>query len=202
MGRISETLTLEDRFSSKFMKFISLADRAAGQTSRLQAKIQTAQAEVEALAEAQDKAAVQCRASEAALGKYEKTAESLGQKLNAAQIEFNAMVDEQERMVNAGKRSTKAFATLDARVEKHGTKLRQLKADYAQATRAVESQRKDLEMMPCPHKKPPKLHKKRLRLRKTRACLRTANRFQADWQCACEAASGIRKTAKKYGRYR
>lgn len=145
MGRISETLTLEDRFSSKFMKFISLADRAAGQTSRLQAKIQTAQAEVEALAEAQDKAAVQCRASEAALGKYEKTAESLGQKLNAAQIEFNAMVDEQERMVNAGKRSTKAFATLDARVEKHGTKLRQLKADYAQATRAVESQRKALE---------------------------------------------------------
>ena len=89
MAAIHETLTLEDKFSASFTRFIQLGERAAGASSL---------------------------ASNAARN-YQAVANQLDRRLIALNAQFAAMMQEQERMAAAGKQNTQAFSTLDAQME-------------------------------------------------------------------------------------
>lgn len=110
MAAIHETLTLEDRFSASFTRFIQLGERAAGASSL---------------------------ASNAARN-YQAVADQLDRRLIALNAQFSAMMQEQERMAAAGKQNTQAFSTLDAQMERLGATIRSTQTQYDLVTKEMQ----------------------------------------------------------------
>lgn len=110
MGAIHETLTLEDKFSASFTRFIQLGERAAGASSL---------------------------ASNAARN-YQAVANQLDRRLIALNAQFAAMMQEQERMAAAGKQNTQAFSTLDAQMERLGATIRSTQTQYDLVTKEMQ----------------------------------------------------------------
>lgn len=102
MGAIRETLTLEDRFSATFTRFLNLGTKATN-ASKL---------------------------ASSAAANYQSVLNSVDRKLISANAQFEACFQEQQKMVAANQQNTAAFANLDARMEKLGGTIRDLTAQY------------------------------------------------------------------------
>ena len=102
MAAIREVLTLEDRFSATFTKFLNMGNRAAGASAKAASAAQN----------------------------YQSVLNSLDRKLIALNSQFEVLMQEQNRMVAAGQQNTSAFAALDNRMEKLGATIRELSAQY------------------------------------------------------------------------
>ena len=121
MANIREVLTLEDRFSATFSRFLNLGEKAAGAANR----------------------------ARTASANYQSVLGSMDRRLITLNSQFAAMTAEQNAMIAAGRRNTSEFAALDARMEKLGGTIRTLQSQYdlvekeadqaAAATRRFES---------------------------------------------------------------
>ena len=121
MANIREVLTLEDRFSATFSRFLNLGEKAAGAANR----------------------------ARTASANYQSVLGSMDRRLITLNSQFAALTAEQNAMIDAGRRNTSEFAALDARMEKLGGTIRTLQSQYdlvekeadqaAAATRRFES---------------------------------------------------------------
>lgn len=121
MAVIHETLTMDDRFSAAFTRYINMGSQAAGATQLAQS----------------------------AARNYQSVLTSLDRRLIELNGEFSAGVRRQEAMVAAGMESTQQFAELDSRIEGLGETIRDLEAQYQavsdDAERAARSSRSAAE---------------------------------------------------------
>lgn len=116
MAKIREELTLVDKFSAGFSKFIGMAQKAAGNTEKAQAVTKSYQNAVSASSSAVERAASSVR-------NYESVANSLEKRLITLNSQWDALIAEQSRMVNAGQQNTAAFAQLDGKIVKLSSDL-------------------------------------------------------------------------------
>ena len=126
MAQIRETLTLEDRFSATFTRFLQLGDKASGASQRAANASQN----------------------------YQSVLNRLDRQLISLNAQFDSALQEQNAMIAAGKQNSSAFSTLDARMEKMGATIRDLTRQYdavekeadqaAQAAKRFDSQNKNL----------------------------------------------------------
>ena len=102
MARITETLTLEDRFSAAFTRFLQLGEKAAGASQRAANASQN----------------------------YQTVLNRMDQQLITLNAQFASATQEQNAMLAAGQRNSSAFAALDARMERLGGTIRDLTRQY------------------------------------------------------------------------
>lgn len=102
MAAIRETLTLEDRFSATFTKYLTLGEKAAGASQR----------------------------AEQATRNYQSVLNTLDRRLISTNAKFDAMMQEQNAMVASGRQNTEAFAALEDRMNAVGQTIRNLEAQY------------------------------------------------------------------------
>lgn len=102
MARIRETLTLEDRFSATFTRFLQLGEKAAGASQRAANASQN----------------------------YQTVLNRMDQQLITLNAQFASATQEQNAMLAAGQRNSSAFAALDARMERLGGTIRDLTRQY------------------------------------------------------------------------
>lgn len=115
MANIRETLTLEDKFSATFTKYLNLGGQAANASALAASASQN----------------------------YQSVLSGLDQRLILLNAEFDVMMQKQNQMAAAGQQNTAAFATLDNRMERLGGTIRSLTAQYdaveAQAKEAAKA---------------------------------------------------------------
>ena len=115
MAAIRETLTLEDKFSATFTRFLSLGNKAAN---------------------AADLASNANR-------NYQSVLNTLDRQLISTNAKFEALTQEQNALVAAGKQNTEAFDSLENRINSVGQTIRELTAQYnvvaKQADEAVQA---------------------------------------------------------------
>ena len=92
MAQIRETLTLEDKFSATFTRFLQLGEKAAGASQRAANASQN----------------------------YQTVLNRMDQQLITLNAQFASATQEQNAMLAAGQRNSSAFAALDARMERLG----------------------------------------------------------------------------------
>lgn len=102
MAQIRETLTLEDRFSATFTRFLQLGEKAAGASQRAANASQN----------------------------YQTVLNRMDQQLITLNAQFASATQEQNAMLAAGQRNSSAFAALDARMERLGDTIRDLTRQY------------------------------------------------------------------------
>lgn len=102
MAQIRETLTLEDRFSATFTRFLQLGDKASGAAQRAANANQN----------------------------YQAVLSRLDQSLITLNAQFASATEEQNAMIAAGQRNSAAFAALDDRMERLGGTIRDLTRQY------------------------------------------------------------------------
>ena len=102
MAQIRETLTLEDRFSATFTRFLQLGEKAAGASQRAANASQN----------------------------YQTVLNRMDQQLITLNAQFASATQEQNAMLAAGQRNSSAFAALDARMERLGGTIRDLTRQY------------------------------------------------------------------------
>lgn len=102
MAQIRETLTLEDRFSATFARFLQLGEKAAGASQRAANASQN----------------------------YQTVLNRMDQQLITLNAQFASATQEQNAMLAAGQRNSSAFAALDARMERLGGTIRDLTRQY------------------------------------------------------------------------
>lgn len=102
MAQIRETLTLEDRFSATFTRFLQLGEKAAGASQRAANASQN----------------------------YQTVLNRMDQQLITLNAQFASATQEQNAMLAAGQRNSSAFAALDARIERLGGTIRDLTRQY------------------------------------------------------------------------
>lgn len=102
MAQIRETLTLEDRFSATFTRFLQLGEKAAGASQRAANASQN----------------------------YQTVLNRMDQQLITLNAQFASAAQEQNAMLAAGQRNSSAFAALDARMERLGGTIRDLTRQY------------------------------------------------------------------------
>lgn len=102
MAQIRETLTLEDRFSATFTRFLQLGEKAAGASQRAANASQN----------------------------YQTVLNRMDQQLITLNAQFASATQEQNAMLVAGQRNSSAFAALDARMERLGGTIRDLTRQY------------------------------------------------------------------------
>lgn len=102
MAQIRETLTLEDRFSATFTRFLQLGEKAAGASQRAANANQN----------------------------YQTVLNRMDQQLITLNAQFASAAQEQNAMLAAGQRNSSAFAALDARMERLGGTIRDLTRQY------------------------------------------------------------------------
>lgn len=102
MAQIRETLTLEDRFSATFTRFLQLGEKAAGASQRAANASQN----------------------------YQTVLNRMDQQLITLNAQFASATQEQNAMLSAGQRNSSAFAALDARMERLGGTIRDLTRQY------------------------------------------------------------------------
>lgn len=121
MAAIHETLTMDDRFSAAFTRYITLGNRAAGATQLAQSAAQN----------------------------YQSVLTSLDRRLITLNGEFAAGAQRQAAMASAGMENTQQFAQLDRRMEQLGETIRDLETQYRavsdDAERAAGSSRRAAE---------------------------------------------------------
>lgn len=128
MAQIRETLTLEDRFSATFTRFLQLGEKAAGASQRAANASQN----------------------------YQTVLNRMDQQLITLNAQFASATQEQNAMIAAGKQNSSAFAALDARMEKLGATIRDLTRQYdavekeadqaAAATKRFDTQNRNLDV--------------------------------------------------------
>ena len=102
MAQIRETLTLEDKFSATFTRFLQLGEKAAGASRRAANASQN----------------------------YQTVLNRMDQQLITLNAQFASATQEQNAMLAAGQRNSSAFAALDARMERLGGTIRDLTRQY------------------------------------------------------------------------
>ena len=102
MAAIREVLTLEDRFSASFTKYLQMGQKAAGATTL----------------------------AKNALQNYQSVMNTLDRRLIGMNSQFSVMTAEQNRLIAAGKQNSAAFSNLDAQMERLGATIRQTQAQY------------------------------------------------------------------------
>ena len=102
MAQIRETLTLEDKFSATFTRFLQLGEKAAGASQRAANTSQN----------------------------YQTVLNRMDQQLITLNAQFASATQEQNAMLAAGQRNSSAFAALDARMERLGGTIRDLTRQY------------------------------------------------------------------------
>lgn len=102
MAQIKETLTLEDRFSATFTRFLQLGEKAAGASQRAANASQN----------------------------YQTVLNRMDQQLITLNAQFASATQEQNAMIAAGQRNSSAFAALDARMERLDGTIRDLTRQY------------------------------------------------------------------------
>lgn len=128
MAQIRETLTLEDRFSATFARFLQLGEKAAGASQRAANASQN----------------------------YQTVLNRMDQQLITLNAQFASATQEQNAMIAAGQRNSSAFAALDARMERLGGTIRDLTRQYdlvekeadqaAAATKRFDTQNRNLDV--------------------------------------------------------
>lgn len=111
MGKIQETLVLQDQFSSSFGAYIQAAQRASSSTT----------------------------AAQAAARNYQSVLNSVSRQLISANAKFESYVAQQEEMVAAGQQNTEAFKKLDTQTEKLGATIRGLEAQQQALTQSMKA---------------------------------------------------------------
>lgn len=128
MAQIRETLTLEDKFSATFTRFLQLGDKASGAAQRAANASQN----------------------------YQSVLTRLDRQLITLNAQFASATQEQNAMIAAGKQNSSAFSALDARMEKLGATIRDLTRQYdavekeadqaAAATKRFDTQNRNLDV--------------------------------------------------------
>lgn len=111
MGKIQETLALQDQFSSSFGAYIQAAQRASSSTT----------------------------AAQTAARNYQSVLNSVSRQLISANAKFESYVAQQEEMVAAGQQNTEAFKKLDTQTEKLGETIRGLEAQQQTLTQSMKA---------------------------------------------------------------
>ena len=99
---IHETLTLEDKFSATFTKFLQMGNKAAGASTM----------------------------AKNAAANYQATLNRLDRQLIGLNAQFSVNAQRQQAMAAAGKTNTAAFAQLETQTERLGATIRDLTAQY------------------------------------------------------------------------
>ena len=102
MAAIREELTLVDRFSSTFSRYLTLGEQAAGASTR----------------------------ARSAAANYNAVLNTMDRQLITLNSQFAALTAEQNAMLAAGKRNSSEFAALDARMEKLRGTISTLRTQY------------------------------------------------------------------------
>ena len=102
MAVIHETLTLEDKFSATFTKFLQMGNKAAGASTM----------------------------AKNAVANYQATLNRLDRQLIGLNAQFSVNAQRQQAMAAAGKTNTAAFAQLETQTERLGATIRDLTAQY------------------------------------------------------------------------
>ena len=128
MAQIRETLTLEDKFSATFTRFLQMGDKASGAAQRAANASQN----------------------------YQSVLTRLDRQLITLNAQFASATQEQNAMIAAGKQNSSAFSALDARMEKLGATIRDLTRQYdavekeadqaAAATKRFDTQNRNLDV--------------------------------------------------------
>lgn len=111
MGKIQETLVLQDQFSSSFGAYIQAAQRASSSTT----------------------------AAQTAARNYQSVLNSVSRQLISANAKFESYVAQQEEMVAAGQQNTEAFKKLDTQTEKLGATIRGLETQQQTLTQSMKA---------------------------------------------------------------
>lgn len=111
MGKIQETLVLQDQFSSSFGAYIQAAQRASSSTTAAQTAAQN----------------------------YQSVLNSVSRQLISANAKFESYVAQQEEMVAAGQQNTEAFKKLDTQTEKLGATIRGLETQQQTLTQSMKA---------------------------------------------------------------
>lgn len=102
MAVIHETLTLEDKFSTTFTKFLQMGNKAAGASTM----------------------------AKNAAANYQATLDRLDRQLIGLNAQFSVNAQRQQAMAAAGKTNTAAFAQLETQTDRLGATIRDLTAQY------------------------------------------------------------------------
>lgn len=103
MARITETLTLEDRFSAAFTRFLSLGNKASGATSRAQRALQN----------------------------YESVMDSLDRQTISLNGRLAAMTQKQAEMATKSLQNTKEYQRLEGQIRQLTGTLKGIESQYA-----------------------------------------------------------------------
>lgn len=124
MAAIREQLSLVDKFSQGFNKFISMAAKAAGSSKAAQAATASYESAVESTGAAMSQVAIPMK-------NYEAVANTLQKRLVGLEAQWAALMQEQERMAAAGQQNTAEFAKLDNQILSLAGKLDMTETQFA-----------------------------------------------------------------------
>ena len=110
MANIRETLTLEDRFSANFTRYIQMGQQAAG---------------------ASDMASASAR-------NYQSVANSLDRQLIVLNSQFAVMAQNQQALVDAGQEGSAAFQRLEEEMNTLGGRIRNVQTQYSLVVSEME----------------------------------------------------------------
>lgn len=110
MGKIQETLSIRDQFSSPFGAYILAAQSAARATTKAQTEARN----------------------------YQSVLNGVSRQMISANAKIEANVAQQEEMVAAGQQNTKAFKKLDAKTEKLRATIRGLETQQQTLTQSMK----------------------------------------------------------------
>ena len=123
MGIIREVLSLEDRFSNAFSRFLNSAQRASQASTG-------AQQAVDSYARSQQAAGTATQSATIPLEQYRSIAASMERQLIRLNATFDAQMAAQQRLVAAGNQNSTAFSNLDSSLERTGSRIRTVTAEY------------------------------------------------------------------------
>lgn len=152
MAKIREEFSLVDKFSAGFSKFISFAQKAAGQTRAAQSAaesygdaISSASREVEEYGRAAASASTAVDRSAVSVRNYESVANSLEKKLIGMNSQWDALIAEQTSMAAAGQQNTAAFTRLDNKIVKLASDLNITENQFKTVSAQLQTSRAALD---------------------------------------------------------
>lgn len=132
MAQIREELTLVDKFSAQFTKFISMAERAARGTRIAQVETQRLEAAQVTAGQASQDASLRMR-------DYQSAADRVSRRLAFLNSQFEAYSQEQEKLVRANAQGSAAFQSLENTLNKIGGQIRIGEAQLETLNRQMSS---------------------------------------------------------------
>lgn len=136
MAAIEESLTLVDRFTSPFTKFISLAERAAGATS---ASRQAAEQMGRSQQAAAEMSMVSYAEAEAASQGYQASLSRMGQRLEYLNGKIVSHRRELEAMASAGEKGSQEYRAMENTVRSFTLALSDANVQYNAASAEAEN---------------------------------------------------------------